>query len=264
MWLIKRYRRNVVWQVLAAMLLGPGLASGCELTMGWEPWEPYQYETRDGELTGLDIEIIRAVAGQMGCRIVFRELPWKRHLRELAKGDIDIAAGADFTRDRQDYAHYSRSYRTEKVQLFVQAGKADTYQLSGLEDIAREEFTLGISLGHHYGPGFDRIRSDPSLGQYIEDVREDMLNFRKLARGRVDGILADPAVLYAKTSGTELEGKFEPYPLHVKVQPVHVIFSRQSTDRDLVARFNEALDSITDNGMYDRILNSYLPSSDGR
>ncbi len=37
----------------------PEPAEDCTLVVGWDPWEPYQYQDLGGELRGLDVELIR-------------------------------------------------------------------------------------------------------------------------------------------------------------------------------------------------------------
>lgn len=50
-----------------------------ELRFGWFDWDPYQYEeVRDREtvLTGLDIELVRAIAADAGQKLEFEQRSW--------------------------------------------------------------------------------------------------------------------------------------------------------------------------------------------
>ncbi len=255
----KAFQRGCALLVLAVSL-GSGV-NACELRMGWEPWKPYQYRNEEGDLKGLDIELMKAVTRQMGCDLTLVERPWKRHLRDLREGRVDLAAGADYSERRADYARFSDAYRTETVRLFVRAGEVAHYQLDTLSDVTEGNFRLGISRGYDYGDTFDAIAARPGAAEHIHAARNDLLNYRKLARKRVDGILTDPLVLHARVRGTELEGAFEPYPLAVKQARIHVMFSRASTSEALVQRFNRAMETITQNGAYDRIFNAYVRGS---
>jgi hypothetical protein len=47
------------------------------LRCGWYPWDPYQYLAANQDfkrLTGLDVQLIRAVFGQMGYEVSFDEV----------------------------------------------------------------------------------------------------------------------------------------------------------------------------------------------
>ena len=72
---------------LLAVLPLSSNAADCDgpYTSGWEPWEPYQYQQGD-QITGLDIDLVRAVVTNMGCEIAFKEMRWTRLLSEVEKG----------------------------------------------------------------------------------------------------------------------------------------------------------------------------------
>jgi len=55
----------------------------CSFSLGWEDWEPYQYQKSDKKPGGLDIELITAVMENANCRLSYIKLPWKRHLIDL-------------------------------------------------------------------------------------------------------------------------------------------------------------------------------------
>jgi polar amino acid transport system substrate-binding protein len=50
-------------------------ASSCILKVGWEPWEPFQYLDSSNHLTGLDVDMIRAIVQNMGCEPRFSRGP---------------------------------------------------------------------------------------------------------------------------------------------------------------------------------------------
>lgn len=252
---LRWFRAGIAVLLLFAI---PALGSACELRMGWEPWKPYQYRDSDGNLKGLDIDLIRAIATRMDCDLTLIEQPWARHLRELRAGRIDLAAGADYSPERARHAYFSDPYRTESVRLFMRHGEVDQYAFSELSDVAKEGLTVGVTRGYKYGDPFQALKESPDAQNHIEMARSDLLNYRKLARGRVDAILADPRVLEARVKNSAFEGAFEAHPLPIKQTPIHFIFSRKSTSKALVQRFNNALITITDTRLYDRIVNSYV------
>ncbi len=48
-------------------------APQCTLKLGFEAWEPYQFMSMDDQPAGLDIELVQAVATEMGCVISGRQ-----------------------------------------------------------------------------------------------------------------------------------------------------------------------------------------------
>ena len=80
----------------AVVVLVAGLSSAgpthavCSPRIGWEPYVPHQFVGEDGAVTGADIELMRDVAGAIGCDYRFEELPWARQLLELRSGVLDL------------------------------------------------------------------------------------------------------------------------------------------------------------------------------
>ena len=73
---------------------GDVLAESDVLHGGWDSESPYRYEktlpSGSTALTGLDIEIMRALCKKAGFRVIFEEIPWTENLREVREGRLDF------------------------------------------------------------------------------------------------------------------------------------------------------------------------------
>jgi len=76
-------------------------AEPCRLTMGWDPWEPYHYMNPVGEINGLDVEIVSAIAADAGCEVSFERDSWASLLRRIQDGSVDLILKADIDFARQ-------------------------------------------------------------------------------------------------------------------------------------------------------------------
>lgn len=244
---------------LFAALATPAHADSCSLTVGWEPWKPYQFRNSDGELTGLDVEIVHAVAERLDCSQEYHQRPWTRTLFELEQGGlVTVAAGADRTPEREEYAYFSDPYRTESVYLYTHEDTMERFVLESLADIRATGFRLGITAGYHYGDTFDAHMEDSAFAAQVQPVRSDRQNHRKLMLGRIDGFLADPATTAAIARGKDYRSELAVYPATVKQDDIHVMFSKQRHSRELVERFNKALAELRESGEYEAIMERYL------
>ena len=129
---------------LAAVLLFPSSAVGQnaqrELKSGWYPWDPYQYTVVKNDvkrLTGLDVQLIRAVFEQMGYEVAYEDVSWEQHQLDVKNGVRDIAAGAFKNAERAEYAYFSEPYRKETDVLYVRKGEASRYSFSDVLDLTR-------------------------------------------------------------------------------------------------------------------------------
>ncbi len=112
--------------LLAATLLGSVLpAQACRMTMALEQWPPYLYRDAQGNYTGLDLELLRAIFKEARCTLLsVPELPTARRQLLFQKGELDLLPAASDTSERHAYARFSVSYRDETVGIFGKAGNA--------------------------------------------------------------------------------------------------------------------------------------------
>ncbi|MFE8070499.1 transporter substrate-binding domain-containing protein [Marinobacteraceae bacterium S3BR75-40.1] len=247
------------------LLLLPGIlgaaspAQGCELISTWEPWPPYQY-IDNGRLTGLDIELLEAIAKEAGCALHFVRQPWARALHDLKAGTLDVASGASRNSERETFAYFSNEYRKENMVLFVKASQVKDHAIKDVEDLARmSDFRLGITRNYFYGEAFEKVVKEGTFAGQLSMVTRTRQNFEKLRLGRIDGLLADLFVGAYLARELELQNQVAVYPLVVHSDSIHLMFSKAGVDPATVARMNRALKTIRENGTYQRIVERYEP-----
>lgn len=227
------------------------------LKVGWEHWPPYQYVDKDRELIGLDVELLLAVAEEANCTIHFFELPWKRHLRQIEHGDIDLAMGASYDAARAEYAYFSEPIRKERVSLITLKENAEKHQISSLADIRDKNLNLGVTLGYYYGEEFKSLMLEPDFKARVDELHTDQLNFIKLFRDRLDAMLVDPVSIPDQLANLQ-ESKAVAVLFDVYSADVHLMFSKSSLDQKTVEHFNKALGRVKASGTYDKIMDRYL------
>lgn len=248
-------RKLVVFLCWLVFVL-PLSAVADSLSLGWEDWKPYQYQSSDGELTGLDIEMVKAVFDSQGKSLKFLQLPWKRHLDNLESGHIDLAASASKTPEREQFAYFSDPYRTESAALFIRKTDQDKYQFSSLQDIIGTDFSLAVTRGYYYGEEFSQLMENPDFRKQVQEVNDNQLAQRQLVRGRVDGFLEDPI---AATVELEEEGVADQVVniLDIYSDGIYVMFSKKTKTEADVESFNKGLSEIRRSGVYDEIMAKY-------
>lgn len=249
------FQRSLSAFLLAGLLFAQPLWARCSepLTVGWEPWKPFMYTTSEGQLTGLDIELIRAVAAKMDCTLAFVQLPFKRHMLELKAGRIDLATSVQWTAEREQFAYFSKPYRESHQRLLVRANQAARWPLSQLEDLRAWPFRLGITRGYFYGEQFDRLSAAPGQVR-IEDAISDDVNVTRLLAGRIDGLLADPLVV---ASLVPQAGVVEQHPLLLSASVFHFIGSRRALEPELMQQLDAALLQLQASGELQAIVARY-------
>ena len=228
------------------------------LTLGWTHWPPYQYIDTEKIFTGLDIDIMMAMAKDTGCQIEYLELPWKRILKMIASGKIDLILGASITDERKEYANFSNPYRKEEVSLFVRKGESKKYHLDSLKDILIYDFILGVYSGVHYGEQFNRLTKRFNFKSQVQFLGNNTNNMKLLVRGRFDGTLEETYTAGHQIKENNLTGKIERYPLSpINTGDISIMFSKKTISMNTINALNKSLSALKENGTIERILEKY-------
>ena len=228
----------------------------CELTVGWEPWEPYMYLTPGNEVSGLDIEIIKALAEENKCQIEFIQGDWKSLLEMVEDGEVDIVAGASISPSREKYALFSDAYRNEDFVLYVRAAEFDNYGKT-LQEVLDTQKIFGITADYIYGGGLDKFIDDPYYSKLFIASDFGEMNYYNLLQHKVDLFVEDPFVGAYNLNRKGLNKQIKALPVVIHSGEVHLMFSKLSMYPQQVGMFNAALSKIKKNGSYQAILDKY-------
>jgi len=233
------------------------VAESCQLILGWDPWEPYQYLTPDNQVKGLEIELIQSMAKQVNCNVTFEQGEWMVLLEKLKLGEIDMLGGASKTETREVFAHFSDAYRHESFVLYLLTENQENYVEKSIYELMDEKFRLGITEDYIYGDAIAGIQDKESYQAQIVTVPVTEVNYYNLIQGNIDGFLEDPFVAGYTIKRKGLSSKIVASGIKVHSGDVSIMFSKTSVKPEMVEKFNIALDDIKDSGEYQKILGKY-------
>jgi len=225
------------------------------LEVGWELWFPYQYRNKNQELVGVDIDIFKAIINRTGYKANYVELPWKRHLRYIKSGKIDVAFGASYTKERAKYAYFTEPYRQEVVRLFVRHN--NTIKLRKLSDLKNTHYIIGIEIGYYYGEEFQHLMKSAIFKQHIKEVLDIEENISLLLAGKIDGLLADPKTITAFIKKYRIQNELIEYSLPIYQTNIHMMLSKKTLNQITVQQFNRAIKALKEDGSINKIVDNY-------
>ena len=211
-------------------------------------WAPFEFQ-RDGELRGIDIDLINAIAEDQGFDVEIDVLGFDGALAAVQSGQADaVMAGMSITDERKETFDFSNPYFDSGIQMAV-AQNDDS--IKGYEDLegqtvsaktGTEGFAFAEALGEEHGftvTGF----------QDAADAYGDV------TAGNSAAVFDDyPILAYGIATGnvplktvTEQE-KASSYGMGVK----------KGENAELREAFNEGLKNLIDDGTYQAILDDYL------
>jgi len=234
-----------------------GTAPQCHLTMGWDPWAPYQYITPEDEVKGLEIDLVNAMAKEAGCDVSFVQDNWMNLLNGIRDGQVDMLGGATKTESRESYAIFSDNYRDESFHLYVRSEDIEKFADRSLGELLESDFRLGITEDYVYGDLVSALLDDDRFSSKLTTVPISEINYYNLIQYEIDGFLEDPFVAAYMIRSKGLQGQIESEAMGIHSGDVAIIFSRKSVKAETVQAFNQALLKIKESGEYQKILDKY-------
>lgn len=228
----------------------------CQLTMGFDAWEPYQYVGVGNVVTGLDVEIVHAIASTMGCSVAMRQATWVELLNALRNGEVDFVLGASMTDDRQQFAHFSDPYREERFILYVRRYEGNL-PYNTITEFVHAGHKIGIVNEYFYGDEITALYTDDNYHQQFVGAIISEMNMARLIDEEIDGFLEDSFVGASILRRKGLDQYIEPHGIRLESSQVYVMFSRASVDETLVEQFNQGLAEIKASGVYQQIIDKY-------
>ena len=257
-------RRLLVALLAAAALVLTGCGSGDEesdagattlaqvekdgvITVGTEgTYRPFTFhEGGSGELTGYDVEVMRAVADELGVKVEFEETQWDAIFAGLDAGRFDaIANQVTITPEREkDYA-FSQPYTVSTGVVVVNKGDDS---ISSFDDLQGK--TTAQSLTSNWN---DLAKESGANVQNIEGWAQAVALVKQ---GRVDATINDKLTFldWQQTEGdTSLEVAAE-----TDEQSQSAVTFRKGSD-DLVAAVDKALEKLRKDGTLATLSEKYF------
>lgn len=230
----------------------------CELVMGWDPWEPYQYEIAGGQVFGLDVDLLTAVVRNADCDIAFQKGTWRDLLHQIQDGEIHLLGGATRTPDREEFAYFTDPYRDEQFSLYVATDRLGELADKPFEQFMEDGLRFGVVEDYLYGDPVTAFQDDPQYRDRFDYSAMAETNVSRLLDGEVDGIIEDKFVGASIIRHKNLQDAISPHPLRLTSNPVSIMVSRASVDDELFARINQSVQELQANGAIDKVLAQYL------
>lgn len=212
-------------------------------------YPPMEFESVDGKIIGLDVDLAKAMAKVMGRTPEFIVMPWDGILAGLQSNRYDIIMSSmNITDERKKQVDFVEYIRMGQVFVVKKSGKQvkSENELAGLTVAVQADTT-----------SFEAVEGFKKAGIAIKDIKAfkgATEAFQALKAGQADVIVIDEAVgfyyagLDAKTfviSGNAMK----PEPIGIAVR---------KADKTLHADLTKALATIKKDGTFNKIYKEWL------
>jgi polar amino acid transport system substrate-binding protein len=211
--------------------------------------------TKNGVISGIDVDIVAEAAKRIGIVVDFKLLPWARLENELKKGlgsYVDCAFSFGKNDTRKEYMNFTDT--PIKLTSYVLYAKKGSFH-SHVDVTALKGKKIGIRRGFIVPGNFEEMRRKNEL--IVDEIDNDASNFVKLEKDRIDGVITNSEVGSATSSPSQSE-LFVAIELAIEKVPTYLVFNKEKNLTSDLLAFNKAMKEITNDGTAKKIRDIYL------
>ena len=208
---------------------------------------PFEFENDKGEMVGIDLDILKAVAENQGFEYEVIPVGFSAAVTALEAGECDgVIAGMSITDERAAKYDFSEPYYDSGVGMAVLQGSDITSydQLKGQNVAAKigtEGCTFAESIADQYGFEVTQFESSSDMYQAV-------------LGGEAVACFEDyPVIGYEISRGLGLT-----LPTPMEKGSSYGFATLKGANPELVEMFNKGLENIKASGKYDEILSTYI------
>lgn len=171
------------WSLLLIALLCPLVFAQerAPLRVMTSLWPPFRMLDAQGNLVGLDVDVLTEIGRRSGLTFDIQRAPWARGLSDLQQGRADLMIGLARTPDREQYIEYLPTpYFACAPRFYTATG--DAGQLKTYADLQGK--TIGFVHQSAYFQPFDSDKTLIKLG-----VNDEQQLLQMLLRGRLSAVI---------------------------------------------------------------------------
>ncbi len=224
-----------------------------DLFIGTDEWPPYE-GTNGEKVSGFSVELISKVLDGMGKSYKIQVFPWKRGTAMVFDGKLDALFSASHKVEREEKCYYpTENILMSRYVFFIRKSNMDTLKYNSFEDLLGHK--VGVSSGYSYNEDFWNF---VKTNQIYDEGNSDTVNFKKLARGRIDYFPCElgNGISLIKELGLTNDITYLSKTLIQK--PYYIIFSKKTVKEEFVKKYSEALHKFKQTEDYKRLYNSYF------
>lgn len=216
------------------------------ITVGANHAPPYRI-IENGERTGLYVEIFEEIAERLGWEVHYREAPFRRVLRMVQQGEVDVMLGPLETEERAELMEFVAPAFPPERRLFFYLNKE--HRIERYADLYGR--AIGVLEGASYFPRFD---DDEDLLKEPAPRYENLMLM--LQKGRVDVVIAPELVgLYTvEKLGLDVEVS----PFFVPGERSYIAVAKNSPVIQYADDIRAALKLIEMEGIHEDLVLKYL------
>nr|5TUJ_C Chain C, Ancestral protein CDT-Anc1 [unidentified] len=213
-------------------------------------YKPFSFKDKNGQYTGFDIDLAKALAKELGVKVEFVPTTWDGIIPALQTGKFDIVmSGMTITPERKKKVDFSDPYMTAGQTILVKKDNAD--KIKSFEDLNKPDVKVAVQLGTTSEQAAKEFLPKAKIRTFENNAEA----FQEVVSGRADAMVTDSpvAAYYAKKNpGLAVVVVDEPFT-H---EPLG--FAIRKGDPELLNWVNNWLKQMKKDGTYDKLYEKWF------
>lgn len=241
--IIMRHQISVSLLLIVVALLAIGIFPGVaamaeEVILGSGTWVPFT--GKDLPEQGTTTKLVKEAFSKVGITVKRVEMPWARVLKSVGN-DIDGGYPLGRSPEREEIFHFSD--KIGSATRYIYHLKTKPFEWKKVDDL--KGLKIGIVRGAKFGPVHEEllknIDRDPTFAK-IEEVTNDVQNFRKLFAGRIEIVFCEANQTQSLLQQLNLQDQIvhHPFPI-MESKSLFVVFPRSPRGKYLRGQLNLGL-----------------------
>ncbi len=207
---------------------------------------PFEFVGEDHQLTGFDVELVEAVAKEMGMQVEAHNIAFDGLIPALGTGQIDLAAsGMTITPERADKIDFSSPYYQSGLGVVVPQNSS----VQSIDDLRNKK--VAVQMGT---TGAQKAAEIEGVTLRTFDHNSDAL--LELTKGGVDAVVSDlPVLQYFMATSANTSMKLIPLTTD---KPEYFGFGIKKGNTELKEKVDAALETLKNNGKLDALYQKYF------
>lgn len=235
----------------------------CNITVAYENEPPFLYKDENGQMSGLDKELVEFFANKAGCKVEWVLMPWARALEMMKTGGVLMGTNASDTEERKKYANFVPYRDSTPNLLFVKKEMLENLKADKLEDfINKTKQNIGLVIGYQYEDEIEDLMKNPKYKKRFERVADGESNISKLMNNRLEGFITEVLLGNYFIKKHNLQGKIVHYDFNFGFNSADktslMISKKGDPDNKITDRLNKATQEFKNSEEYKNITKKYF------
>ncbi len=213
---------------------------------------PYEMVT-NGKLTGIHIDIIKAVAKQLGYRVKFESVSWPKALMMMKEKKADAISYLTKTPSRENYIYYldGNILSNEKNVIITEKSMEKKIKYNGTLN-SLKNYNILMVKGYSYGTAFDNAYF---LKKHVINDWKKLPNL--ISSGKYDIAIVNWKIFYSLYHNTKFFKEISPLLPPVSLCQQYLGFAKTKRLERIAKQFSDEFTVFKKSQKYAEIMKKY-------